>query len=182
MKRLKTNITLFTIICVIFFMTACANRNGNNHSNVQIKENYASSTSEDTKSKEDNTTKTEVKEEMKNIINMDINGTKVTATLEDNSSTKELLEMLKKGPLTIQMEDYGNMEKVGSIGVNLPTNDKQTTTKAGDLILYLGNKFVIYYDTNSWNFTKLGKINDVSQNELKKILGRRDATVTLSLD
>lgn len=182
MKRLQITTTFFTIICAIFFMTSCANQNGNKHSNVQTKKNSVSSTSEDTNSQEDNTTETEVKEEMKNTINMDINGAKVTATLVDNSSTKDLLEMLKKGPLTIKMKDYGNMEKVGSIGANLSTNDKQTTTKAGDLILYLGNKFVIYYDTNSWNFTRLGKINDVSQNELKKILGRGDVTVTLSLD
>nr|WP_301182992.1 cyclophilin-like fold protein [Clostridium sp. DSM 17811] len=113
---------------------------------------------------------------------MDINGTKVTATLVNNSSTEELFKMLKEGPLTIEMEDYASMEKVGSIGTNLSTNDKQTTTKAGDLILYLGDKFVIYYENNSWKFTRLGKINDVSQNELKKILGSGDATVTLSLD
>lgn len=182
MKRLKTTITFFTIICVIFFMTACANQKGNDHGNMQTEKNSVSSTSEDTKSQGDNKTETEVKEEMKNTISMDINGTKVTATLVDNSSTKELLDMLKKGPLTIEMEDYADMEKVGSIGSKLPTNDKQTTTKAGDLILYVGNKFVIYYDTNSWNFTRLGKINDVSQDELKKILGKGDATVTLCLD
>jgi len=182
MNRLKTNITFFTIICIIFFITACSNQNGSDHANVQTDENSVSSTIKDTKSQEDNTKKTEVNEQMKNTISMDINGTKLTATLVDNSSTKELLEMLKKGPLTIGMEDYANMEKVGSIGANLSTNDKQTTTNAGDLILYLGNKLAIYYDTNSWNFTRLGKINDVSQNELKEILGSGGATVTLSLE
>ena len=60
-------------------------------------------------------------------------------------------------------------------------NDEQITTEAGDLILYQGNSFVIYYAPNSWNFTRLGKINDVSEEELREILGDGDVTVTLSL-
>lgn len=73
------------------------------------------------------------------------------------------------------------MEKVGSLGQDLPTNDEQITTEAGDLILYQGNSFVIYYAPNSWNFTRLGKINDVTAEELQEILGEGDVTVTLSL-
>lgn len=79
------------------------------------------------------------------------------------------------------MQDYGDMEKVGSLGQDLPTNDEQITTEAGDLILYQGNSFVIYYAPNSWNFTRLGKINDVTAEELWEILGESDVTVTLSL-
>lgn len=110
-----------------------------------------------------------------------IGDTTLYATLVENSSTTALKETLAQGPLTINMRDYGSMEKVGSFGITLPTNDEQITTEAGDLILYQGNAFVIYYAPNAWNFTRLGKINDVTADELLQILGSGDVTVTLSL-
>lgn len=106
---------------------------------------------------------------------------KLKAKLLENSSTEALIEMLKKEPVTIDMRDFGNMEKVGSLPNNLPRNDKQITTDFGDLILYQGSSFVIYYESNSWNFTKLGKIENITKSELLKVLGDGDVTVTLSL-
>lgn len=41
---------------------------------------------------------------------------------------------------------------------------------------------MIYYDTNSWNFTRIGKIEDVTREELLEALGSKDVTVTFSLD
>jgi hypothetical protein len=105
----------------------------------------------------------------------------LTATLVDNSSAEALIEALSEGPITVNMRDYGNMEKVGRLGFKLPRNDEQITAEAGDIILYQGNALVIYYAPNSWNFTRLGKINDITQEELKGILGEGDVTVTLSL-
>ena len=117
-----------------------------------------------------------------NTIELTIEGGKTfTATLVDNSSTQALKEQLAKGDITVKMEDYANMEKVGSLGLHLPRNDRQTTTGPGDLILYQGHNFVIYYDTNSWNFTRLGKIDNATQAELKAALGKGDVKVTLSL-
>jgi len=103
----------------------------------------------------------------------------LTATLENNSSAEAFYELLKKGAVTISMSDYGNFEKVGSLGTTLPRNDKQITTSAGDIILYQGNQITIYYDKNSWNFTRLGKVEDVSQ--LKTILGKGDVTAVFSI-
>lgn len=118
-----------------------------------------------------------------NTIKLTIKGGKTfTATLVDNSSTQALKEQLAKGDITVEMEDYANMEKVGSLGIRLPRNDKQTTTGPGDIILYQGHNLVIYYDTNSWSFTRLGKINNASQTDLKAALGKGDVTVTLSLE
>ena len=105
-----------------------------------------------------------------------------TATLVDNSSTQALKEQLAKGNITVEMEDYANMEKVGSLGIRLPRNDRQTTTGPGDIILYQGHNLVIYYDTNSWSFTRLGKIDNASQADLKAALGKGDVKVTLSLE
>ena len=119
---------------------------------------------------------------MKLNIQID-NGTSkhtLTATLYDNSSSRALVELLQKAPVTIDMHDYSNFEKVGDLPVTLPRNDTPTDTDAGDIILYLGKSFVIYYDKNSWNFTPLGKVDDVTKTELKKILGKGNVTAMLS--
>ena len=100
---------------------------------------------------------------------------------ENNSSTKAFIALLQKGDLTVEMHDYGNFEKVGSIGSNLPRNDKPITTKPGDVILYQGNQITIYYDENSWNFTKLGEVRGVGQQELKSILGSGNVSLRFSL-
>lgn len=108
--------------------------------------------------------------------------TTFTATLADSSSVEALKELLAEGSLTIDMSDYGNMEKVGSIGTSLPRNDEQITTGAGDIILYQGNSLVIYYDTNSWNFTRIGKIDGVTREDLLDAFGEGSVTVTFSLE
>lgn len=118
-----------------------------------------------------------------NTIRLTVEGGQTfTATLENNSSAKALQELLAQGHVTVKMEDYAHMEKVGPLGTALPRNDRPTTTGPGDLILYQGKYLVIYYATNSWNFTRLGKIDHVSGNELKAALGEGDVTVTLSLE
>jgi len=114
-----------------------------------------------------------------NLMNIKIGDTILTATLVENSSVDALKEALSEGPITVNMRDYGSMEKVGSLGMDLPRNDQQITTEAGDIILFQGNMFVIYYAPNSWNFTRLGKINNVTAEELKEILGDGNVTITL---
>ena len=120
-----------------------------------------------------------------NSIKFTIDGGKTfTATLEENSSAKALKEQLAKGNITVEMNDYGDMEKVGSLGINLPRNDRQTTTGPGDIILYQGHNLVIYYDANSWNFTHIGKVNGVSTREemLDLFGGVGKISITLSLE
>jgi len=114
-------------------------------------------------------------------ITSDSGNHKLTATLADNSSATAFYQLLKKGPITVDMHDYGSFEKVGSLGTSLPRNDTQITTTAGDIILYQGNQITIYYDTNSWSFTRLGKVDEVTQAELKKILGKGDVTAVFEI-
>ncbi len=114
-------------------------------------------------------------------ITSDSESNKLSATLSGNSSATAFYELLKKAPVTIKMRDYGNFEKVGSLGASLPRNDTQITTSAGDIILYQGNQITIYYDTNSWNFTRLGKVDELTQTELKKILGKGDVTAVFEI-
>lgn len=99
----------------------------------------------------------------------------------ENSSADAFLELLKTGDVTIDMHDYSSFEKVGPLETTIPRNDTQVTTEPGDVILYQGNQVTIYYDVNSWSFTLLGKVQGLSQAELKKILGNGNVTVTFSL-
>ncbi len=139
----------------------------------------ASATKDDVKEWVDTLPLNYEKSETKLLIS--VGDTELTATLADNSSAQALVELLKQGDISVDMSDYSNFEKVGELQESLPTNDEQLDTDYGDLILYQGNKFVIYYDKNSWSFTKLGRIDNITQEELKAILGEGDVTVTLSL-
>ena len=114
-------------------------------------------------------------------LKIHVNDTTFTATLGENSSAKAFVALLQKGDLTLEMKDYGNFEKVADLPVSLPRNDTQIDTDAGDIILYQGKSITIYYDTNSWNFTRLGKIDNVNKKRLKEILGKGSATVTFSV-
>ncbi len=105
----------------------------------------------------------------------------LTIKPENNSSAKAFVDLLRKSDLTVEMHDYGNFEKVGSIGSSLPRNDKSITTKPGDVILYQGNQITIYYDVNSWNITKLGEVQGIEPSELKAILGDSNVSVRFSL-
>lgn len=105
-----------------------------------------------------------------------------TATLAENSSVDALKELLAEGPLTLNMSDYANMEKGADLGVTLPQNNEQMHTQAGDIILYQGRTFVIYYDANTWSLTPIGKIDNVDAEELREALGAGDVTVILSIE
>lgn len=122
------------------------------------------------------------REGKKTMMNMRVNGMDIQIELYNNSSAEAVKDLLKDGPLTIEMKDYGHMEKFGSFGRNLPTNDEQITTKAGDVILSEGNLLVIYYAPNTWNFTRLGTVTNLTETELKKVLGKGDITAVLTLE
>lgn len=116
-------------------------------------------------------------------ISIKINdGEVLTATLENNTSAQGLVEKLRQGNITIEMEDFSSFEKVGELGFDLPTNDEEITTSYGDLILYQGDKLTIYYDVNTYNFTKIGHIDNITQDELKEVLGEGDVKVLLFLE
>lgn len=102
-----------------------------------------------------------------------------TATLENNAAVDVFVEMMSDAPVILQMSDYSGFEKVGSLGTSLPADDSQTTAYMGDIVLYNGNQIVIFYGSNSWSYTRIGKIDDLSGWE--DALGSGDVTVTFSL-
>ena len=121
-----------------------------------------------------------VAEEEPAAMQMKINDVLVTVTWENNESTAALQELAASG-ITIQMSMYGGFEQVGSIGQNLPRNDVQTTTEAGDIVLYSGNQIVVFYGSNSWAYTKLGHIMDKTPSEMRELLGNGDVMITINM-
>lgn len=114
-------------------------------------------------------------------IQLMIDDEPVEVEWESNESVDALKELIKDNPLTINMSMYGGFEQVGSIGTSLPSNDVQIKTESGDIVLYSGNQLVLFYGSNSWAYTKLGKMM-LDQTELEQLLSNGDVTVTLSLN
>lgn len=114
-------------------------------------------------------------------ITIDVNGNKLTAALADSTAAKELAEKLKAGSVTVTLNEYGGFEKVGDLPWSLTKSDKQVSTEPGDIMLYQGDQMTIFYNSNSWSYTKLGSIENTTQEELESLFGEGDITVTLSL-
>ena len=114
-------------------------------------------------------------------MQMFINGQPVNVEWDNNSSVQALKQLAASNKLTIQMSMYGGFEQVGSIGTSLPREDVQTTTKAGDIVLYSGNRIVVFYGSNSWAYTRLGHITDKTADEMTELLGNGNVTITLSM-
>ena len=121
----------------------------------------------------------EAAEEETPMLQMTIGDTAVAVDWEENESVDALKELCRDEPLTISMSMYGGFEQVGAIGTNLPRSDVQTTTEAGDIVLYAGNQLVVFYGSNSWAYTRLGHISDQSAADMAALLGHGDVTVTL---
>ena len=120
-----------------------------------------------------------VSEGEEKTMEMMIGDTPVTVDWEENESVEALEELAAEG-LTIEMSMYGGFEQVGPIGQSLPANDTQTTTASGDIVLYSGSQLVVFYGSNSWSYTRLGKIVDKTPEEMEDLLGSEDVAVTLS--
>ena len=108
---------------------------------------------------------------------MKISDVPVSVEWESSESVKALQEL---APLTVEMHRYGGFEQVGELGQALPRNDKRITTSPGDIVLYSVNQIVIFYGSNTWAYTKLGRITDKTQDELSDLMGNGNVTLKLS--
>ena len=111
-----------------------------------------------------------------------INDVLVTVSWEDNESVKALAALAETAALKIDMSMYGGFEQVGSLGKSLPRNDSQITTEAGDIVLYSSNQIVVFYGSNSWSYTRLGRITDKNAEQLKEILGKSNVKITITAE
>ena len=119
-----------------------------------------------------------VNDSVKVQINEDI----FDVELENNSAAQELIKELEKGNITVNATEYGGFEKVGELGFSLPASDENINTEPGDIVLYQGDKISLFYGSHSWSYTKLGKIDNISSNELKEVLGQGNVTLVFSLE
>ena len=112
-----------------------------------------------------------------------IDGQTQAVTLVDNQATKTLVEKLQQAPVTVTLNSSGGFEIWGALGFSLPTSNEQINAQPGDVILYNGSNICIFYGTNSWSYTRLGKIDGLSENELRTFLkaGESNISVTFSL-
>lgn len=122
------------------------------------------------------------KKEEAQMLKIQIGEDILYAVLEDNSSAEALREKLLAEPLTLEMHDYGGFEKVGDLPWTLPRNDRQITTQPGDVILYLGSQLTLYYDVNSWSFTRVARIEEATGAQLRELLGEGAVTITFSVE
>jgi len=160
----------------IFLLSCCESRpepdNMGEVSEIGSEESEEQETGEDM----DNT-----QQETTNDIYIKVGDSTLTAVLENNESAEALKELLTEKPLTIYASNYGGFEKVCFLGTELPRNDSQTTTGAGDICLYNGNQIVIFYGSNSWSYTRLGKVSNMDKSQLEEILSSEETEITLSL-
>ena len=115
-------------------------------------------------------------------IYITIGGQTQSATLVDNDATRELVAALQDAPITVTLND-NNFEIWGALGRSLTTKNEQMTALPGDIVLYNGSNICIFYESNSWSYTRLGHIDGLSENELRTFLkaGESNISVTLSL-
>lgn len=117
-----------------------------------------------------------------NQIRVTVGSSSFIVNLEDNETAEALKEMLSDEDLTISASNYGGFEKVCQQGKTLPREDKQITTEAGDVMLYSGNQIVFFYGANSWSYTRIGKVEESSIEELESMLSGSETEITLSLE
>ena len=142
-------------------------------------DNEASQTQADDASSDN---KSQENQEEEYTMKLKINDTQVNVAWENNESVKALAKLAENGPVTIETEPFGGFEQVGSIGATLPSSDTSIKTKAGDIMLYTSDHIVIFYGSNSWAYTRLGKITDKSKSELQDLLGGYGVTVTITAE
>lgn len=170
---MKKSIILLIILFLIS-LTSCGKSNSTSTPTTDEPSTTITAPSDDNQTtKEDETANME--------LTLKIDGIEVDVIWADNDSVKALKNLAKDG-LTIKMSKYGGFEQVGSIGSTLPSADTRITTSPGDIVLYSSNQIVIFYDSNTWSYTKLGHIN-LSKSELVELLGEVDSiTITLNLN
>ena len=116
-------------------------------------------------------------------IGVKIGGETLQIALYNNEAARELYDRIQQGDVTLTLDDYGGFEKVGDLGFNLPASDENITAKPQDVMLYQGNKLVLFYGENTWDYTRIGLITGYSDEIFKDVIqaGQGKITVTLTL-
>lgn len=182
---MKRYLVILSVLFLILAISACGNntKNGEKNSTIQNVGITHSDISLETEIEAEPEDMEETEEDaVANQVYMKVGESTLTVILENNESAEALKELLADGSLTISCSNYGGFEKVCSLGTELPRNDRQITTKAGDVCLYNGNQIVIFYGSNSWAYTRFGKISDMDESELEQVLSGEETEITISIE
>ena len=117
----------------------------------------------------------------KEYMKLYFNDTEIPVIWEDNQTVQELMEEAGKGDIVVQMSMYSDNEQVGSLGKSYTKNDEQITTHSGDIVLYSGDKIVVFYGSNSWAYTRLGKMN-IQESDVTELLSNGDITLKIAIE
>ena len=164
---MKLKSLLFLLVVSIFPLASC--------NSTQSTTNETGSSTNENQESENESNEDEI--EMK--LKLEIKDYEFVVSLEENDAGHELVEMARNEPITINFEDYGGFEKVGPLGRSLTTDNTRITTKAGDIVLYQGNQIVMFYGSNTWSYTMLGHVDDLTYWE--EALGDGDVMATFTL-
>lgn len=183
--------TFVAYLILVFCLTACRGSSSENLQETNDTTMHENTTSESkVELQNDNNKSDEYTKITATIENIDdvsedagmklyINDTEIPVSWEDNDTVAELVEQAKSGDIIVSMSMYSDNEQVGSLGRSYTRNDKQTTTHNGDIVLYNGNNIVVFYGSNSWSYTRLGKM-DMSEHEVIELLSNGDVELKIS--
>lgn len=195
---MKKQMTFVLAVLMMFFLVACdrenvpleneTNTTETENTQTEAEENESEDVSEIPSEDDQNTqanantdsTEAGGQEDTEMKLQIEAGGSIFTATLEDNEAVTAFMEMLEDESIVIEMDDYSGFEKVGSLGTSLPASNSQMTTQAGDIVLYNSSQIVMFYGSNSWSYTKLAEVDDLT--EWEDALGSGSVTVTFSIE
>lgn len=164
---------LFILTAIMLFMVGCT-------SEPDITESQEPQSQYDILSDEETSNSMTENNENTNLT-LSVDGTPLRVKWENNASVSALKELAAEGNLTIKAHQYGGFEQVGSLPQRIESNDVHMTAEPGDIMLYSSNSVVLYYGTNTWAYTKLGHIENLSETQLKELLSGETVTFTFSL-
>lgn len=166
-------------ILLILMLVACSPADGSSSSGIDENGQEGNRSANSLSGNSGTEGKKDESEMSQNVIYLSAGNETFAVALEDNDAANALMKLLQNGSVTISLNDYGGFEKVGALGTDLPADDAYTTTQAGDIVLYQGNQIVIFYGSNTWSYTRLGKINETE--DLQAALGKGTVSVTFFL-
>ena len=188
LKKQESVLRVLLLFCVMISMMAfvgCGKQGNDSESQKEVEavsemnvETASEEVVESSQARQDKSGQADEAAEEKKEMKMLINGTEVNVAWEENESVDAIREIAAQG-LEITMSMYGGFEQVGRIGQEIPANDEQITTEAGDIVLYSGDQLVVFYGSNSWDYTRLGHITDKTEAELEEMLGNGNVTITI---
>lgn len=179
---MKKSIVL--LLSIGLMLTSCSNENPQITESSSVTENTDAAVITEiniestTTEAEDRITETEPTT-MEELV-LTIDGMQIPVSWEENESVDALKELCQSKPVTIEMSMYGGFEQVGPLGQALPRDDEQIKTHYGDIVLYSGDQIVLFYGSNTWSYTRLGKMM-LSEEELVSILSNGDVIITIEL-